>query len=79
MKKIKEAGNNVMLSDVFSSRKRIAYEYDFGDGWIHTLELCRVIEDCREPYPLRCLISLRSHNGYVTNADIPNREKAADH
>ena len=41
----------VTLRDVFASRKRIIYEYDFGDGWIHTVDLCRVIEDCREPYP----------------------------
>lgn len=41
----------VTLRDVFASRKRVVYEYDFGDGWVHTIELCRVIDDCRKPYP----------------------------
>lgn len=47
----------VMLRDIFPSQKRIVYEYDFGDGWIHTVELCRVIENCREPYP-HCILAV---------------------
>ena len=47
---------DVMLKDVFPSRKRIVYEYDSGDGWIHMIKLCRVIQDCREPYP-RCILA----------------------
>lgn len=47
----------VMLKDVFPTRKRITYEYDFGDGWLHTIDFCRVIEDCVEPYP-RCILAV---------------------
>lgn len=52
-----QSSTDVILRDVFSSRKRIVYEYDFGDGWIHTVELCRVIDDCREPYP-HCILAV---------------------
>ena len=47
----------VLLRDVFPARKRIVYEYDFGDGWVHTIDLCRVIEDCPEPYP-HCILAV---------------------
>ena len=47
----------VTLSSIFTSRKRIVYEYDFGDRWLHTIELCRVIDDCRNPYP-RCIMAV---------------------
>ena len=47
----------VIISDIFASRKRIAYEYDFGDGWLHTIDLCRVIDDCRNPYP-QCIMAV---------------------
>ena len=49
--------SEVTLKDVFASRIRIRYEYDFGDGWIHTIELCRVIDDCQTPYP-RCIMAI---------------------
>lgn len=52
-----QSSPDILLRDVFPSRKRIVYEYDFGDGWIHTVELCRVIEDCREPYP-HCILAV---------------------
>lgn len=52
-----QSSTDVMLRDVFLPRKRIVYEYDFGDGWIHTVELCRVIDDCREPYP-HCILAV---------------------
>ena len=47
----------VTLRDVFDSRERIVYEYDFGDCWMHTIALCRVIEVCKEPYP-RCIMAV---------------------
>lgn len=47
----------VTLSDIFASQKRIVYEYDFGDGWLHIIELCRVIDDCRNPYP-QCIMAV---------------------
>ena len=47
----------VTLREIFASRKQIIYEYDFGDGWMHTIELCRVIEDCPEPYP-HCVMAV---------------------
>lgn len=52
-----QSSTDVTLKDVFSSRTRIVYEYDFGDGWLHTMELCRVIEDCRETYP-HCILAV---------------------
>ena len=47
----------VTLREIFVSRKQIVYEYDFGDGWMHTIELCRVIGDCTEPYP-HCIMAI---------------------
>lgn len=47
----------VMLRDVFPTRKRIVYEYDFGDGWTHIIDFCRVIEECPEPYP-HCILAV---------------------
>lgn len=47
----------VMLRDVFCSQEQIIYEYDFGDGWRHAIELCRIIEDCPEPYP-HCVMAV---------------------
>lgn len=47
----------VTLKDVFAIQNRVIYEYDFGDGWVHTVELCRVIDDCRTPYP-RCIMAI---------------------
>lgn len=47
----------VTLKDVFAAQKRIFYEYDFGDGWIHTTDLCRVIDDCQQPYP-QCIMAV---------------------
>lgn len=49
-----QSSTDITLAEVFASRKMIVYEYDFGDDWLHTIELCRAIEDCREPYP-RCI------------------------
>lgn len=48
---------DVTLEEVFASRKKIVYEYDFGDGWIHIIELCRVIDDHRGVYP-QCTLAL---------------------
>ena len=47
----------VLLRDVFAARKRIVYEYDFGDNWTHIIDLCRVIEDCADPYP-HCILAV---------------------
>lgn len=51
------SSTDVTLQEVFASRKRIVYEYDFGDGWLHTIELCRVIENHPEPYP-QCILAV---------------------
>lgn len=32
-------------------------DYDFGDGWLHTIDLCRAIEDCTDPYP-HCVMAV---------------------
>lgn len=47
----------ITLREIFVSRKQIVYEYDFGDGWMHTIELCHVIGDCTEPYP-HCVMAI---------------------
>lgn len=39
---------------VFATYKTIEYEYDFGDGWIHTIKLKRFMQDCSDVYP-RCM------------------------
>jgi hypothetical protein len=33
------------LSDYLPERNRLIYTYDFGDTWVHEIELVRVIED----------------------------------
>lgn len=52
-----ENGTEVTLREVLTLQKKIAYEYDFGDGWMHTIELCRIIENCWEPYP-HCILAV---------------------
>lgn len=47
----------VIVRDVFASHRQIVYEYDFGDYWLHTTALFRVIEDCKEPYP-QCILAV---------------------
>lgn len=47
----------VTLKEVFANKTKIIYEYDFGDGWIHTITLCREIDDCRTPYP-HCIMAI---------------------
>lgn len=51
-----KSSHQMHLSDVFPSKKAIVYEYDFGDSWYHVIRLCRVIDDCRDPYP-RCIMA----------------------
>lgn len=41
----------VTVREIFESQKKIEYEYDFGDGWIHTIKLKRFIPNCNTPYP----------------------------
>ena len=42
---------SVNIREIFEAQKKIDYEYDFGDGWIHTIKLRRFIPDCTTPYP----------------------------
>lgn len=39
------------LSDLLPDNKFVLYEYDFGDGWEHEIELVRVIDEHSEPSP----------------------------
>ena len=41
-----------ILSDIFPENKKMIYTYDFGDNWIHDIELVQVIEeyDAELPY-----------------------------
>lgn len=41
----------ITVREVFEAKKRIVYEYDFGDEWIHTVKLVRFIDNCTTPYP----------------------------
>ena len=41
----------VTIREIFESQNKIEYEYDFGDGWIHTIKLKRFISNCNTPYP----------------------------
>jgi len=42
----------VKLSDFIPEYKKIQYIYDFGDGWIHLIELTDTIDGCEEIVPL---------------------------
>lgn len=43
----------ITVREVFENQDQIEYEYDFGDGWMHTIKLIRFIENCDNPYS-RC-------------------------
>lgn len=76
----------VTISDIFTSRKRIVYEYDFGDGWLHTVELCRVIDDCRNPSP-QCIMAVGDApmedcggpDGFAHIMEVLNNPKHPEH
>lgn len=42
---------DITVKDAFEKHKKIEYEYDFGDDWIHTIKLKRFIKNCSAPYP----------------------------
>lgn len=44
----------ITVREVFEKQNLIEYEYDFGDGWMHTIQLNRIIENCNDPYA-RCV------------------------
>jgi len=44
--------SEVKLSDYIPEYTKIVYIYDFGDGWIHHIELRDTIEGCEESVPL---------------------------
>ena len=76
----------VTLKDVFADRKRIVYEYDFGDGWIHAVDLCRVIDDCKNPYP-QCIMAVGDApmedcggpDGFAHIMEVLNNPKHPEH
>ncbi|MBR2894914.1 MAG: plasmid pRiA4b ORF-3 family protein [Oscillospiraceae bacterium] len=47
----------VTIKDVLSVHSEFYYEYDFGDGWTHTIKLNRFIENCDVPYP-HCIAAM---------------------
>ena len=48
---------DVQLSDVFPERKKIIYNYDFGDDWIHEITLAEIVEDYQYNYP-QCILAM---------------------
>ena len=44
----------ITVEEVFALHKKIEYEYDFGDGWMHIIKLKKWIENCENPYP-KCI------------------------
>lgn len=42
----------IRLSDVFPEKKSIIYEYDFGDGWLHTIKFVKEIQNCTLSAPI---------------------------
>ncbi|MBQ9082235.1 MAG: plasmid pRiA4b ORF-3 family protein [Clostridia bacterium] len=43
--------SSVTVGQIFATKREIIYEYDFGDGWEHTIRFKRFISDCTHPYP----------------------------
>lgn len=41
--------SDVTLGDIFGKYKKMVYEYDFGDDWIHEIELKKVISNSPDP------------------------------
>ncbi len=41
--------SDVTLGEIFGKYKKMIYEYDFGDDWIHEIELIRVISNSPDP------------------------------
>jgi hypothetical protein len=48
---------DVLLSDVFPDTKKIIYNYDFGDDWMHEITLVEIVEDYQYNYP-QCLMAM---------------------
>lgn len=44
----------ITVGEVFAAHKKIEYEYDFGDEWIHIIKLKKWIENCEIPHP-KCI------------------------
>jgi len=63
----------VKLSDYIPEYKKVIYIYDFGDDWIHHIELIDVIDDCEENVPL-----LISGNGDTPPEDSGGADGFAD-
>ncbi|HCU06856.1 MAG TPA: hypothetical protein DIC42_04675 [Holosporales bacterium] len=50
----------VKLDKIFTEEKqKINYEYDFGDGWEHTITLEKIVDPDEKPYP-RCIAGERA-------------------
>jgi hypothetical protein len=55
----------VSLGDVFHRAKRkIAYEYDFGDSWIHAIELEKRVDSEKVDYPFETFV--KEGKGYFS-------------
>ena len=47
----RQDSTTITIEEVFRKYPQIDYEYDFGDGWQHTIRLRRFIEDCPQAWP----------------------------
>lgn len=47
------SADGVLLSDVLGLSKKFSYTYDFGDNWVHEIEITKTLEtDPRMTYPV---------------------------
>jgi hypothetical protein len=77
---------NVKLIDYMCKYKKIIYIYDYGDGWLHQIEVENLITDCQEELPI--LLSgegdsppedVGGADGYADFLEIINNPKHEDY
>jgi hypothetical protein len=82
-----EDERKVRLDALVGERQSIGYEYDFGDGWLHHVEVEKKLEfDARLPYPL-CVGGARAcppedcggAGGYEHLLEVLKDEKDEEH
>ena len=59
---------DVTIGEIFEKYKKIVYEYDFGDDWIHEITLKKVMSDSPAP-DVRCL-KAKGNAPHLPHADL---------